>query len=85
MLINASDCPIKAYIAVTAPTIAVESAPALAPGAFSPDASANIDLGAKTVTLAKQGEQRFYRLKSGSAVRITSIGLQGGNVVLKFQ
>lgn len=58
---------------------------ATANGTYTADASAVIDTGAKTVTVAKSGTARFYRLKAASALTIKSIVSSGANVVLTYQ
>jgi hypothetical protein len=54
-------------------------------GAFSVEPSAVIDTTAKTVTVAKSGGTRFYRLSSGSALTIKSIVSSGSNIILSYQ
>ncbi|PYJ61745.1 MAG: hypothetical protein DME24_05795 [Verrucomicrobia bacterium] len=85
-LINDAGTPgsIKAYASV-APAIALESTPNLAPGAFSPETSAVVDAGTKTITLLQSGSQRFYRLRASTALTIDSIQINGGNIVLKYR
>jgi len=68
-----------------APAIALESAPNLTPGAFSPETSAVVDAGTKTITLLQSGSQRFYRLRASTALTIDSIQINGGNIVLKYR
>jgi hypothetical protein len=84
-LINAPDCPIKAYATLVTPSLGVESAPNLTPGAFSAESGAQIDSAAKTITITKKGDQRFYRLTSSASVRITSVVAQGDSVVLRYE
>jgi hypothetical protein len=64
--------------------LVLESA-AKAAGPYSADLSALIDPGAKTVTVARSGNARFYRLRSSTGLTITSIAVQGNNVLLTYQ
>jgi hypothetical protein len=62
------------------------SAPAVG-GPFAPEAAAAIDENAKTITVAKVGGMRFYKLQSGddTKLKITSIAMQGDNVVMGYE
>ena len=53
--------------------------------AYTEVVGANIDAAAKTVTVPASDGSRYFRLRSGSALTIQSVQLQGGNVVLKYQ
>ena len=61
------------------------SAPAVV-GPFSPEAAAVIDENGKTITVAKAGGMRFYKLQSGddTKLKITSIAMQDDNVVMGY-
>ena len=54
-------------------------------GTYTNDLTGVIDTTAKTVTVPKNGKTSFYRLKSSSALKITSITPSGNNIVLKYQ
>jgi hypothetical protein len=76
---------IKAYRNVAAePQIKLQSTPQLGQ-AFTDDATATINTAAKTVTVPASGPARFYRLSGGQATTITSIQVQGANLVLSYQ
>jgi len=64
--------------------LALESATAIT-GPFSVESSALIDPGSKTITVARSGSARYYRLRSTTAYTINSINLSGNNVVLQYQ
>jgi len=63
--------------------LVLESAVTVA-GPYSADLTALIDPGAKTVTVPRSGNARFYRLRSSTALTISSIASQGGNVRLTY-
>ena len=58
---------------------------ATASGPYTADLSAAINPGAKTVSVARSGNARFYRLRSSTALTISSIAVQGSNVLLSYQ
>ena len=64
--------------------LVLESA-AKAAGPYSADLGALIDPGAKTATVARSGNARFYRLRSSTGLTISSIAVQGNNVLLTYQ
>jgi len=68
-----------------AAAVALQSSPTLSPLNFQPETGAVVDTGARTITVAQSGAQRFYRLSGGSALSITGITISGGNVVLNYQ
>jgi len=84
-LINDTNNVIKAFRSVAAPSIVLESAATLGTGGFAADNSAVVDTNARTVTIARSGAQRFYRLRAGSALTIVSIQIAGANAVLSYQ
>jgi hypothetical protein len=43
-----------------------------------------LDLGTKTITVARSGNAQFYRVRSGTALTITKIIISGGNVVITY-
>jgi hypothetical protein len=54
-------------------------------GPYTAEAGATFNATAKTVTAPRSTRTRFYRLRAGSALRITNASLQGGNLVLSYQ
>jgi len=56
-------------------------------GPFAPEAAAVIDENAKTITVAKVGGMRFYKLQSAddTKLKITSIAMQDDNVVMAYE
>jgi hypothetical protein len=58
---------------------------ALVTGPYAFETGAVLDPVARTITVPRSGATRFYRLNAPSSVRITSILLQGGNVVVTYQ
>src|SRR5437016_11154503 len=54
-------------------------------GSFTYDSTALIDPGAKTITVPKSGNTRFYRLSSGTAYTLGKPTISGSNVVLTYQ
>jgi len=67
-------------------TLALHSAPAVT-GPYAAEAAAVIDDTAKTITVAKSGGMRFYKLQSGddTKMKITSIAIQSDNVVMSYK
>ena len=68
-----------------ATAIALISATAVV-GPFATEAEAVIDEAERTITVAKGGGMRFYKLQSGdeTKLKITSIAIQGDNVVMNY-
>ena len=54
-------------------------------GSFTYDSTALIDPGAKTITVPRSGNTRFYRLSSSTAYTLSKPTLSGSNVVLTYQ
>jgi hypothetical protein len=77
---------IKAWRTVEAvgPAIAVESTASLSPPAFAVESAAIIDEGARTITIPQSGATRFYRLGSATALTITGIVIDEGNIILSY-
>jgi tetrahydromethanopterin S-methyltransferase subunit B len=73
---------------ITRPTSATSSAivqsAALVTGPFTDAAGQSLNLATKTITLLKSGSMGFYRLRSTTALTITSITISGGNVVITY-
>jgi len=86
-LVNDPGVPsaIKAYRGVSAPAIVLESSAVLIAGGFATESGATVDTVAKTVTVARSGNQRFYRLRGPTALSIKAIQISGGNVVLTYE
>lgn len=82
-LINAADCPVKAFTAITGPSVSLESSATVS--GFAAESGATIDTSAKTITIPVNGDQRFYRLKAANALHLTSITVQNGAVVLHYE
>ena len=67
---------------VTAAVILVSAAVVTGP---YPDAAGQaVNLATKTITVPKSGSLQYYRIRSGTALTITSIRLSGGNVVITY-
>lgn len=76
---------IKAYLdVVPAPAVKVQSSTTVA-GGYADDAAAVIDTNAKRITLPLSGGTRFYRLVGASALTITSVQVQGANLIMTNQ
>jgi hypothetical protein len=54
-------------------------------GPYSIDLTAQIDPGAKTVTIPKSGTTRFYRLRSSTGYTLSAPTIAGNNVVMSYQ
>ena len=56
-------------------------------GPFAPEAEAVIDETGRTITVAKAGGMRFYKLQSGddTKLKITSIAIEDDNVVMSYK
>jgi hypothetical protein len=69
-----------------ATALALLSAPAVV-GPFAPEAEAVIDETGRTITVAKAGGMRFYKLQSGDdqKLKITSIAIKDDNVVMSYE
>jgi hypothetical protein len=84
-LINDATSTIKAFKSVAAPAMGLQSSPSLSPASFQDDNSAVVNTETKTITTAQAGSQRFYRIKSGTALRIKTTQVSGGNVTLTYE
>jgi len=82
-LINDPLSPIKAYQAVSVATVVLESAPSIT-GTFEEVSGASVDTDTRQITVAMDGETRYYRLSGASALRISSIEVQGSDVVMVY-
>ncbi len=76
---------LKAFVDVAAePELKLQSTARLGEP-FTDDNTAVINTGARTITVPVSGPTRFYRLSGGQAYRITSVQLQGANLVLGYE
>jgi hypothetical protein len=87
-LINDPNAPgsIKAWRTIEADEaeVVLESAPAVT-GPFQPDPEAVVNATVRTVTVPAPSGPRFFRLRSGSALRIQEVRVQGSTLVLEWQ
>ena len=67
---------------VTASVILVSAA--VVTGPYTDAARQSVNLATKTITVPKSGDMQYYRIRSGTALTITSITLSGGNVVITY-
>jgi len=56
----------------------------LATGPYTDAAGQSLNLATKTITVPLSGNMRFYRVRSTTALTITSITISGGNVVITY-
>ena len=54
-------------------------------GPFTDEGTSAVDTNAQTVTVARPAQSRFYRVRSCSPVRILSVRIEGGNLVLAYE
>ena len=71
------------YIAFV-PALLLESA-AQVTGPWTVETSASPDLGNRRITVASNGDVRFYRIRWDRAVNIKRASLSGGNVLLTYE
>ncbi len=84
-LINDPNTGIKAYVAVTpAPVLRLESVANLG-DVFAPVTGATINTTAKTITLRRPADTRFYRINAVSGTKLKSITTDGANLVLTYE
>jgi hypothetical protein len=83
VLINAPESVIKAFQAVDVASVVLESSTSVT-GPFVEVGGASIDTEARLITVAVDGDARYYRLNGVSALRISSINLQGSEVVMEY-
>ena len=73
---------------ITIPTSATSSAivqsAALLTGPYTDAAGQSLNLATKTITVPKSGNMQFYRIRSTTALTITSIIISGANVVITY-
>lgn len=66
----------------TGPVILVSAA--VVTGPYTDASGQSVNLSTKTITVPKSGNMQFYRIRSTTALRIASIALSGGNVVIIY-
>jgi Carbohydrate binding module (family 6) len=66
------------------PPVVLQSATAIG-GVFADEGGAVVNPGAKTVTVPKSANTRFYRLRSSVATHIKSVQFIGSNVALTYE
>jgi hypothetical protein len=84
-LINDPQSPnsIKAY--VTAPGPLFLQSATVATGPYADDFTASIDSGARRIIVRMDGETRFYRLRSDTGRRITTVQRSADNLILTYE
>ena len=53
-------------------------------GSYADAIGQTLDLGTKTITVPLSGNTQFYRIRSATALTITSISISAGNVVITY-
>jgi hypothetical protein len=72
---------------VAAPAVATSStlvSAAVFNGPYVDAIGQSVNLATKTFTVPRSGGAQFYRIRSGTALTITSITMSGGNVVITY-
>jgi hypothetical protein len=69
-------------ITVRASVILVSAA--VVTGPYTDAAGQSVNLATKTITVPESGDMQYYRIRSSTALIITSITLSGGNVVITY-
>jgi len=67
---------------VTASVILVSAA--VVTGPYTDTAAQSVNLATKTITVPLSGNTQFYRIRSNTALTMTSIKISGGNVVIIY-
>ena len=67
---------------ITASVILVSAS--VVTGPYTDAAGQSVNLATKTITVPESGSMMYYRIKSGTALVISSIHLSGGNVVITY-
>jgi hypothetical protein len=57
---------------------------AVVTGPYTDAAGQSVNLATKTITVPKSGTAQFFRIRSGTALTITSISISGGNMVITY-
>jgi len=63
--------------------VTLVSAPVVT-GPYTDAGGQSVNLATKTITAPMTGDMQFYRIRSGTALAITSIAVSGGNVVITY-
>lgn len=64
-------------------TVTLVSA-AVVTGPYTDAAGQSVNLATKTMTVPESGDMQYYRIRSSTALTITSITISGGNVVITY-
>jgi len=84
-LINA-DGGIKAYTTAQAPVASVQLVAASSPdGTYATVADAVVDPVAKTITVTRPADTRFFRVSGGSVLTISAIRLLGDHLEISYR
>ena len=57
---------------------------AVVTGPYTDAAGQSVNLATKTITVPTSGNMRFYRIRSGTALTLTSVAISLGNVVITY-
>ena len=68
----------------TATSSTVLQSAAIVTGPYTDAAGQSLNLATKTITIPLSGNMRFYRIRAGAAVTLTSTRISGGNVVITY-
>jgi len=73
---------------ITVPTIVAPSvtlvSTGVVTGSYTDAAGQSLNVATKTITVPMSGNMQFYRIRSSTALAITSITISGGNVVITY-
>ena len=83
-LINSSDSQVTAFADLNAPAITVESAPD-ANGPFVTEAGAIVNATTHTITLPRNSEQRLYRLRGATGLKLLNVSVGAQLVSVIYQ
>jgi hypothetical protein len=68
---------------IVAPSVILVSA-GVVTGSYTDAAGQSLNAATKTITVPVSGSMQFYRIRSGTALTITSITISGGNLVITY-
>jgi len=68
----------------TATSSTVLQSAAIVTGPYTDVSGQSLNLATKTITVPLSGSMRFYRIRAGAAVTLTSTRISGGNVVITY-
>jgi hypothetical protein len=68
---------------IVTPAVTLVSATVVT-GPYTDAVGQSVNLATKTITVPTSGAMQFYRIRSGTALAITSITVSGGNVVITY-